>query len=66
MPMGAQSSKQKVKIMEQKSSIPAHMAHLAPKREKFRTQEEYEEAKAFFLHRIKGAVRRHSSASPQK
>ncbi len=33
--------------------LPPHIAKLAPKRSDFPDQEEYEEAKAFFLHRHK-------------
>ena len=57
---------EKVKNMEQTHKLPQHLVHLAPKRENFPTQEEYEEAKAYFLHRVKGTIRRRSSASPQR
>jgi hypothetical protein len=35
------------------AKLPPEIAKLAPKRKDFQSQEEYEEAKAFFLHRHK-------------
>jgi len=39
-------------------ALPPHILKHAPKRENFRSQEEYEEAEAYFRHRLKGLVRR--------
>jgi hypothetical protein len=43
--------------MQQKLKLPPHVLEMAPKREDFQTQEEYEEAKAFFLHRFRHTAR---------
>lgn len=39
------------------SDLPEHIKKLAPKRENFTTEEEYQEAKAYFIHRLKGKIR---------
>jgi hypothetical protein len=47
---------------DQKQPLHPHLEKMRPKRESFQTQEEYEEALAFFRHRVKG-LRRPSKAS---
>jgi hypothetical protein len=37
--------------------MPPHIAKLAPKREDYQSEEEYREARDFFLHRIKHLVK---------
>jgi hypothetical protein len=45
-------------------TLPPEVAKLAPKREDFTTEEDYQEAKAHFLHRVRHlAVPSHSPAS---
>lgn len=43
--------------MSKKMKLPPHVLEMAPKREDFPSQEEYEEAKAFFLHRFRHTAR---------
>jgi hypothetical protein len=40
------------------TKMPPELARLAPKRENFASEEDYEEARAFFIHRIAHLVRR--------
>ena len=39
------------------TNLPAHLAQHQPRREQFKTQEEYEEALAYFKHRLKGRLK---------
>jgi hypothetical protein len=53
-------------MKETKSKMPDHILKHQPKREDFQTQEEYEEAKAYFRHRFRPALQSHSRASQPK
>jgi hypothetical protein len=53
-------------MKEIKSKMPDHILKHQPKREDFQTQEEYEEAKAYFRHRFRPALQSHSKASQPK
>jgi hypothetical protein len=52
--------------MTQTMKLPQHLAVLAPKPEDFPNKEAYEEAKAFFNHRVRRTIRAPLKASPQK
>lgn len=46
--------------------LPEHLHHLAPKREDYPSQEDYEEARAYYRHRFRAAAQSPSKASPAK
>ena len=48
------------------TTLPPHVAAIAPKREDYKTEEGYREALEHFHHRVAGSTRRHSVASREK
>lgn len=50
--------------MADKEHLPQHLEKMRPKRENFQTQEEYEEALAYFRHRLKGLRRPLKASRP--
>jgi hypothetical protein len=48
------------------NQLPSHLSKIAPKPENFPNKEAYEEAKAFFIHRVRRTIRAPLRASPQK
>ena len=45
------------------TTLPPHVAAIAPKREDYKTEEGYRQALEHFHHRVAGSVRRRSVAS---
>lgn len=44
-------------------TLPDHLKRHAPKREDYETQEDYEEARAYFRHRVASSIPRSSPTS---
>jgi hypothetical protein len=53
-------------MQETINQLPPHLLKIAPKAENFPSKEAYEEAKAFFIHRVRRTIRAPLRASPQK
>jgi hypothetical protein len=52
------------KMADKEHPLHPHFEKMRPKRESFPTQEEYEEALAFFKHRLKGLRRPLKASQP--